>query len=408
MQSLQSIHNSGIGKVDADRRLGVFVLMLAGLLFLPGCQVLSLETLRGEPALIGQTKREADIACRDCHRDVVDRYLSTAHYRTSFEASLQTVSGPIEDGRNILRTRDPLTHFRIIQEDGQLFQVAEWMEKGRRKERKEPIDLVVGSGRKGQSYLFWKDGFLFQLPVSYLVEGDQWINSPGFEDGKVNFGRGIPPRCLECHATHFLLEFEDNQPRYNRDYMTGIGCGRCHGRANRHVSYHRANPNDRQGRFIVNPARLSRTRELESCAVCHSGDREVKKSTFAYTPGDNLSEFLAPDTGPQPYPDVHGNQVALLSHSACFQESDVMTCTTCHDVHQTERDLAAMSEKCLACHTEEHSTLESRHLGRLQDNCIDCHMPLRESRVLTIHLPDRVYAPPYRDHRIAVYPETKR
>ena len=49
--------------------------------------------------------------------------------------------------------------------------------------RTEALEMVIGSGRKGQSYLYWYHGLLFELPVSYLTAANQWINSPGDQDG---------------------------------------------------------------------------------------------------------------------------------------------------------------------------------------------------------------------------------
>jgi len=46
----------------------------------------------------------------------------------------------------------------------------------------ERIALVIGSGGKGQTYLYWNGDQLFQLPVSYWVDLG-WINSPGYRDG---------------------------------------------------------------------------------------------------------------------------------------------------------------------------------------------------------------------------------
>ena len=44
----------------------------------------------------------------------------------------------------------------------------------------EPFDVVVGSGRKGQTYLYWNGARLFQLPVSYYTALNSWCNSPGY------------------------------------------------------------------------------------------------------------------------------------------------------------------------------------------------------------------------------------
>ncbi len=67
----------------------------------------------------------------------------------------------------------------------------------------ERFDLVIGSGRKGQTYLYWKEDQLFQLPVSYWTEVGSWVNSPGYGDRTLDFSRPVVPRCLECHASFF-------------------------------------------------------------------------------------------------------------------------------------------------------------------------------------------------------------
>ncbi len=62
------------------------------------------------------------------------------------------------------------------------------------------IDIIVGSGIMGQSYLYWMQNRLFQLPVSYFGAANKWSNSPGFPNEAI-FDRFITSRCLECHST---------------------------------------------------------------------------------------------------------------------------------------------------------------------------------------------------------------
>src|SRR5213078_4429349 len=96
----------------------------------------------------------------------------------------------------------------------------------------ERFDIVLGSGRKGQTYLCWRAGDqLFELPVSYWTELRRWINSPGYEDGQLNFSRPVSPRCLECHASAFeSLPAPGIINRYNKtNYILGIACEKCHG-----------------------------------------------------------------------------------------------------------------------------------------------------------------------------------
>ncbi len=35
--------------------------------------------------------------------------------------------------------------------------------------RQEPFDIVIASGRKGQTYMYWLNNMLFQLPISYYT-----------------------------------------------------------------------------------------------------------------------------------------------------------------------------------------------------------------------------------------------
>src|SRR6185503_20539489 len=107
-------------------------------------------------------------------------------------------------GANLLRTVDTNLIFEMGATNGGFFQKAVRQVSpttvGHRTER---FDIVLGSGRKGQTYAFWKEDQLFQLPVSYWTELGEWVNSPGYPDGSAIFTRPITPRCLECHATSF-------------------------------------------------------------------------------------------------------------------------------------------------------------------------------------------------------------
>ena len=64
------------------------------------------------------------------------------------------------------------------------------------------MDVVVGSGRKEQTYLYWKGDRLFQLPVSCWTDLATWINSPGYRDGEANFEKHVIPDCLGCHLSY--------------------------------------------------------------------------------------------------------------------------------------------------------------------------------------------------------------
>jgi hypothetical protein len=235
------------------------------------------------------------------------------------------------------------------------------------------------------------------------------VNSPGYQDGVMNFDRPAAPRCLECHSTFFgVREDSGGVTHYDRDStVLGITCERCHGRGSAHVDNVRSPLRALLRNAIVNPAELNRARKLDGCALCHAGAGEPVTKPFSYRPGQPLVEHLRiPEPLPEEQLDVHGNSVELLARSACFQASE-MTCSTCHDVHRLQRDAAAFSPKCLSCHVPASCGLfPERSAASLAANCVDCHMPNLQSNVVVSSTDGRTARPRTRSHWIRVYPET--
>ena len=264
-----------------------------------GCPADRLETTPGV-VILQLALMIGTAPCGPCHPDVAQSYQQTAHFLTSGSANSATIRGSFAEGRNVLQTVVPEVHFRMEQKGDSFYQTA--FDHGRT--HSERFDLVLGSGRRGQSYLYWKGGLLYQLPVSYLALTGGWMNSPGYPDGEVHFERVIPPQCLDCHATAGA--------RAGR-FAAGITCQKCHGAAAQHPA-------------VRNPASLARDGQVALCAACHSGL------------GDGAEA------------DVHGNQVGLLRQSKCFRNSPEMSCSTCHNIHRVEQDLVAMSTRCTTCH----------------------------------------------------------
>jgi len=345
-------------------------------------------------------------SCQACHREIVASFLETAHYRTSAAATPQSVHGRFSPGHNMLRTGSPGVYF-TMERDGSGFRETAF-DSARGWSRAERIDLVIGSGRRGQSFLYWKGGLLFELPVSYLTGVERWINSPGYVDGRIDFERIIQPHCLECHSTSFPLRRAGGAVLYARDYVVGITCEKCHGDGRAHARYQASHPGDSTGRYILNPARFARDRKVDGCALCHSGERDPKAPPFSYRPGEKLDDYFLPAANQAAVPDVHGNQVGLLRRSKCFRSSPDFSCSTCHDVHRPQRDVAAFAQKCLACHQTDTHPMAQEIGGRLLADCIDCHMPNRSSQALQINTPTKQFALYFRSHQIAIYPEVAR
>src|SRR5713226_3140165 len=167
----------------------------------------------------------AKLDCAQCHRDIAVSFARTAHANASKQASQESILGPFDAGKNQMFTGVPGVYFRMERREDGFYQTG--VQDGH--SRSERFDLVIGSGRRGQSFLYWRNGLLFQLPVSYLTGVRQWINSPGYVDGQIDFNRLIEPRCLECHATSFTLAVDRRVRRSSETYQLSLGCQKCHG-----------------------------------------------------------------------------------------------------------------------------------------------------------------------------------
>ncbi len=376
-----------------------------------------------KPKTVPHSEYLSDAACAPCHKDIFDSYEQTAHHVTSQIANKDTVVGTFTPGANTMATANPNLMFRMSEKGGEFFQTAIWgppedraagstenstaTERTATRTRTERLDLVIGSGGKGQTYLYWRDDQLFQLPAGYSTVLHRWINSPGYEDGVADFGRAIIPRCLECHATYFQAAFPD--PDINiydtKNFELGISCGRCHGPGRKHAAAYASKTPASAADDVVNPAKLSPARQSDVCSQCHGGqgDRELMPA-FSYVPGQPIEKYI--DLGPIDSAkdvDVHGKQGKLLMKSKCYQLSKDLNCSTCHDVHKKEPGLEAMSQRCLSCHKVEQSATHAKVGEAITKNCVDCHMPSLESKVVYLNVDGKKVRPRFRSHWIKVY-----
>jgi hypothetical protein len=387
-----------------------FVLLAAALFVVIGASsaVVVSHVRRAEhPGMpVRPTTAVGDSTCLSCHRDKAS-YEGTAHRRTSSHPSRASIAGEFTGPRSVLRTPNPAVHFRMSADSTGYHQTAVAGTGADTTSRTERVAYVIGSNRRGQSYLYWRGDSLYQLPVSYWTSLATWINSPGpgYADGRVNFNRGVAPRCLECHGTWIEAKPDfDVVNRYDSTgAMLGITCERCHGAGREHVARERSVLRAARGPAIVNPARLPRERLMETCAQCHGGLGSPKVPSCSYVAGNRLEDFVALIQPPPNAPvDVHGNQVALLQRSRCYQASQ-MTCLTCHDVHATQRDTKQLSGRCLTCHQEQSCKLFPAQGHALAGRCVDCHMPVQASNVIVSSLEGTQQRELVRSHWIRVY-----
>jgi predicted CXXCH cytochrome family protein len=264
-------------------------------------------------------------------------------------------------------------HFRIFSEDGKA-----WLSFDRPKDPevqgRRQLLYYIGSGRRGRSYLFATDGFLFESPVNWYTNRQVWDMAPAYGEAS-HIPMTLPAftSCLHCHFTGVRPPTPGTENRYPLPpfISAGVSCEACHGPGIAHVN----------GGAIVNPAKLDPVRRDAVCMQCHlEGKAAVEKAgehIYDFRPGQQLSDFIRYFV----FADRQGSglgavgQFEALAQSACKRKSgDAMTCTSCHDPHSepsaAER-VAYYRQKCLSCHS---GKFETKH-HREQPDCTACHMP---------------------------------
>ena len=393
-----------------NSRTARLAIVLGGVAVIAGAFAAGTRASRHHPQAVDARNAVGDATCLTCHGDK-ESFETTAHRITSRPPLPASFTGSFTPGENVLRTSNARLYFRMDSTADGFFQTAIFGAPPDTSVRAERIDFVTGSGRRGQSFLYWGDrNSLYQLPVSYW-ELIGWGNSPAYADGRPNFDRPIPPRCLECHATYFEA---DTSTTAVHDYrktgmLLGLSCETCHASGREHVERERSLMRLVRSSAIVDPAALPRQRQLDQCAMCHGGAVPLATQPFSHVPGTPVEKQADLSLRAQPLApvvDVHGDQVGVLARSRCFQQSD-MTCSTCHDVHREQRDPVALSGNCLKCHAVRSCSLFPTRGQALEGKCVGCHMPVQESRSVIANHQGRQVRQPVRSHWIKVYPELR-
>ena len=398
-------------KIKKQNYITILLLLLiyAGVLLCSGFNHVTETNLSNK--IFSDSVYAGSLSCRSCHQAIYDSFITTAHNFTSRPAAAEFIKGSFDSGMNQF-TYNQFMQVTMEKNDSSFFQT-EYI--GGTALRKEPFEIVVGSGRKGQTYLYWKQNVLYQLPISYYTPSHSWCNSPGYPKNAPYYDRITTARCIECHGSYAKAEDGSNDfiTYFNKQSIIyGVDCERCHGPSANHVAFHTSHPQEKKAEYLLTKKVLSRQQKLDACALCHSGIGTAIKPPFSFFTGDKLSDYSVPRYSPDSVAllDVHGNQYGLLTSSKCFKNSE-MNCSSCHNVHQTEINQPAIySAKCMNCHNQSsHNECTVKHDTDLAlgNNCISCHMPALPSKAIFLQLADpKKSSPDYvRTHRVAIYPD---
>jgi tetratricopeptide (TPR) repeat protein len=311
-------------------------------------------------------------ACARCHAEISNSYQKTIMAGASGAASDGLITGQFDD-------KDSGVRYRVYQQDGRV-----WMsyERGGRDSIHGQRELLyfIGSGKKGRTYLFSDEDFLFETPINWYSQEHRWNMTPAYIDAR-EIPMNLPafPSCLNCHTSGMQAPEAGSDCKFTgKPFLhAGITCQRCHGAGEEHA--------DGKG-AIVNPVKLPTERRDAICMECHfEGTVAVEqpgKRLYDFQPGERLSDyihyFVLTDTQKQKPQAL--SQFQALSQSQCQRQSgEKLWCGSCHDSHSEPapaEKAAYYRGKCLACHGE---AFAARHHPDKTD-CRPCHMPALPSK----------------------------
>ena len=353
------------------------------------------------------------VVCAGCHQDIAKTYQLTGMGHSLYAPTPENMVEDYKTHNTVHNQPSGLT-YTMVERDGKYYQ--------RRSETgtggtgfdgqetnivEQQIDYVIGSGNHARSYLHRSpDGKLIELPVSWYIENSgYWAMSPGYDrKGQEDFRRAITGECLLCHNG---LPLKGSYPErgntglsvFPKEIPQGIDCQRCHGPGGAHVRAALAanTPREQIRQAIVNPARLSRERQLEVCMQCHletssslmpNEIRRYNRTIDSYRPGEPLGDYkLYFDRAASPEnraASPENNDRFEIAHagyrlrmSACFRSSE-MTCLTCHDPHQSYRTSTSTTHYLAVCQGCHQSVVHKASFPTGTD-CLTCHMPKRRT-----------------------------
>ena len=382
-------------------------------------------------------------ACRACHPRNYDTWHDSWHRTMTQVAHPDRVLGDFDSALVEVHGR----RYGLHREGDDL-----WADLPREDGGRERVRVVLTTGSHHMQVYWYPAGngrMLDQLPLVWLKEASRWVpRNAAFvrppEDAAPHEAGRWNATCIQCHTTRGrprLLNLSALSLRAGVDSEAaelGIACEACHGPGEAHVAAnrdplrrYRLHLTEQPDPTIVNPTRLPPRRSAQVCGQCHSvftaGDEARRVIALDdghdFRPGEDLEASRrivrrGHGTGEAPWagateeerelvpasfwPDgvvrVSGREYNALTASPCFAHGDeakgMITCLTCHRLHQAADDLRSPAEwaddqleqgmrtdrACLGCHERfrearvrrDHTRHPEGSAGAL---CYNCHMP---------------------------------
>jgi hypothetical protein len=163
-------------------------------------------------------------ACGTCHSAIYKSYEQTPMARSSGLARENLVPADFTHARSGV-------HYRIYSVAGHA-----WLSFDR--DSNDPLHgkrellYYIGSGRRGLTYLFADDGFVFESPINWYGDRHLWDMTPAYQ-GDTEMPLNLPAHTsrLHCHVSGMRPPVDGTENKYEMPLLThsGVSCERCHG-----------------------------------------------------------------------------------------------------------------------------------------------------------------------------------
>src|SRR5215204_5519641 len=144
--------------ISGDKRFYFIIISIfIGIFLFAKC---SFQDRKVDQETVEYSQFAGSAACSQCHKNIFEKHLQTEHFLSSGLPTNNNIKGNFVEGTNDYHFTD-MSSVMMERRRDSLFQVEYIM---KQEKQKSSIDIVVGSGRKGQSFLSWKNNSLIQLP----------------------------------------------------------------------------------------------------------------------------------------------------------------------------------------------------------------------------------------------------